>query len=121
MPDQDTARVRTARSGTYLTIRATGVLLAVLALGHFGVTHIVNDVAATDSSFVARRWSSALWVVWDALLLAMALLHVGAAMGAVVRDHCPGRGARRAVLAGMRVLIAALFVLGALTLVVAAG
>lgn len=121
MPDRDAARTRTARSGTYLTIRATGVLLAVLALGHFAVTHIVNDVAATDSSFVARRWGSVLWVVWDALLLATALLHVGAAMGAVTRDHCTRPSAQRAVLAAVRVLVVALFIIGALTLVVAAG
>lgn len=63
----------------WLVIRITGVLLAVLALGHFAVMHIVNDVAATDSSFIARRWSSALWVVWDGLLLVTVLVYLGTA------------------------------------------
>lgn len=119
MVERQESGVRTARSGTYLTIRVTGVMLAVLALGHFAVTHIVNDVAETDSSFVAERWSSALWVVWDALLLGMALLHVSAAMGAVVRDYCSRPGTRVVVLAAVRVFVAVLFVIGALTLVIA--
>ena len=40
---------RVGQRGLYLTIRVTGVLLAVLALGHYGLTHIIYDVAETDS------------------------------------------------------------------------
>jgi succinate dehydrogenase hydrophobic anchor subunit len=101
---------------TSLVIRSTGVLLAVLALGHFAVTHIVNDVAATDSSFIARRWSSALWVVWDGLLLTCALAHVGAASMAVVRDYWTDTGGQRRMLSGLRIALAVLFLVGAATL-----
>ncbi|TDC51682.1 succinate dehydrogenase hydrophobic membrane anchor protein [Actinomadura sp. KC345] len=106
---------------SFLVIRTTGVLLAVLALGHFGLTHIVHDVAETDSSFIARRWSSALWVVWDGLLLVSALAHVGAAMTAVVRDYQTDRAGQRRTLTWLRALLAALLVVGALTLIVSAG
>lgn len=102
-------------------IRGTGVLLAVLALGHFAVTHLVNDVAQTDASFIARRWSSALWVIWDGLLLVAALAHVGAAAVAVVRDYWTDPVGQRRMLAGLRGALLVLLVIGAVTLFRAAG
>jgi succinate dehydrogenase hydrophobic anchor subunit len=123
-----TARTRTrTRTGGriggrgFLVIRGTGVLLAVLALGHFAVTHLVNDVAQTDSSFIARRWSSALWVVWDGLLLVTALAHVGTASLAVVRDYWTDPAGQRRMLTALRGLLLVLLVIGAVTLLFAAG
>lgn len=101
--------------GRYLTIRVTGVMLAVLALGHFGLTHIVNDVAETDSSFIARRWSSVLWVTWDGLLLGTTLLHAAAGLVTVVRDYRTG-AARRTWLLGSLGLVLVLLVIGTATL-----
>lgn len=100
----------------YLTIRVTGVLLAVLALGHYGLTHIVHDVAETDSSFIARRWSSALWVAWDGLLLGTALLHAAAGLVAVVRDYRTEQSSRQAWLVGLGGLVAVLLIIGTVTL-----
>lgn len=103
---------RVGQRGLYLTIRVTGVLLAVLALGHYGLTHIVYDVAETDSAFIAERWSSALWIVWDGLLLGSALLHAMAGMSTVIRDHRPDSGSSKhwiAVGAGMTLV---LFIIG---------
>lgn len=80
---------RVGQRGLYLTIRVTGALLAVLALGHYGLTHIVHDVADTDAAFITDRWSSALWIVWDGLLLGTALLHAVAGVSTVIRDHRP--------------------------------
>ncbi len=100
----------------YLTIRVTGVMLAVLALGHFGLTHIVNDVAQTDSSFIARRWSSVLWVTWDGLLLGTTLLHAAAGLVTVVRDYRTGQASRRTALVLVLGLVLALLVSGAATL-----
>ena len=91
-------------------------MLAVLALGHYGLTHIVNDVADTDSAFVAKRWSSALWIVWDALLLGAALLHAMAGMTTVIRDHRPEpRSAKRRIAIGAGVTVV-LFIIGVATL-----
>lgn len=101
--------------GRYLTIRVTGVMLAVLALGHFGLTHIVNDVAETDSSFIARRWSSVLWVTWDGLLLGTTLLHAAAGLVTIVRDYRTG-ASRRTWLLGSLGLVLVLLVIGTATL-----
>ncbi len=107
---------RVGHRGLYLTIRVTGVMLAVLALGHYGLTHIVHDVAETDSAFVTRRWSSALWIVWDALLLGAALLHAMAGMTTVIRDHRPdARSAGRWIAIGTGITVV-LFIVGVATL-----
>lgn len=110
------APTRPGHRGLYLTIRATGVLLAVLALGHYGLTHIVHDVAETDSAFIARRWSSALWILWDGLLLGAALLHAMAGMSTVIRDHrADARSARRWIVFGAGGTVI-LFILGVASL-----
>ncbi|MQA81567.1 MAG: succinate dehydrogenase hydrophobic membrane anchor protein [Streptosporangiales bacterium] len=103
----------------YLVVRVTGVLLAVLVTGHFAVTHIVDDVAETDASFVAVRWSSALWLVWDALLLACALAHGASGVWIAVDDYATPRRRRpwRALLVALTTV---LFGLGAVVLVVGA-
>jgi len=111
---------RLAQRAPYLTIRITGVLLAVLALGHFAITHVVNDVATTTSSFVARRWGSALWVIWDGLLLSAALLHAGAGLVAVIRDYRTRPTARRRWLGALAALVGMLFVIGMSVLVYSA-
>ncbi len=104
-------RRQVPRRASYLTIRITGVMLAVLALGHFVLTHIANDVAETNASFVAKRWTSTLWVTWDGLLLGAALLHAGAGLVAVVRDYRPEpRSQRRWLLTSLGVVVLLLLV-----------
>ncbi|MBW3575030.1 MAG: succinate dehydrogenase [Actinobacteria bacterium] len=56
-------------------MRVSGLLLIFLALSHFAITHIVNDVVETDAAFVAERWDNPLWRLFDWTLLALALLH----------------------------------------------
>lgn len=103
----------------YLVVRVTGVLLAVLVTGHFAVTHIVDDVAETDASFIAVRWSSVLWVVWDALLLACALVHGASGVWIAVDDYVTPRRRRpwRSLLVALTTV---LFALGAVVLVIGA-
>jgi succinate dehydrogenase hydrophobic anchor subunit len=79
--------IRLAQRRSYVTIRASGIMLAILALGHFWVMHIATDVAQTDASFIAKRWTSALWVTWDGLLLVATLVHAFAGMHVVIRDY----------------------------------
>jgi succinate dehydrogenase hydrophobic anchor subunit len=112
-------RPRSASSGrltAYLLIRLTGVLLAVLVLGHFTVTHITTDVAHTGPAFVARRWHSALWLAWDWLMLAAALAHAGCGLWVVVDDYVPGLPARRWTHAALVAVICLLMVVGGIGL-----
>ena len=100
-----------ARLRAWVMVRLTGLLLTVLVLGHFSLTHIITDVSDTGTSFIARRWGTALWVVWDWLLLVAAVAHGAAGLWVAIADYTPAPAARarrqRALLA-LSVVIAAL-------------
>lgn len=96
----------------YVLLRATGVVLSVLVLGHFIVTHFVTDVAHDSSAFVARQLSSAIWVAWDSAMLAAALAHGALGVRVAVADYASGRR-RRLLQRGVLSATAALFVIGA--------
>lgn len=96
----------------YLVVRLTGLLLAVLVVGHLLVTHVVTDVAGTNASFIAKRWGSAVWLTWDWLMLAAALGHAGAGVWMSIDDYARTASGRRQLHRGLVLAIAALFVLG---------
>jgi succinate dehydrogenase hydrophobic anchor subunit len=85
------AGVEASRLVDYVLLRLTGLVLSVLVLGHFAVTHLVTDVAQNDSAFVARRLSSAVWIAWDATMLAAALAHGAVGVRLALADYTGGR------------------------------
>ncbi len=87
----------------WVLVRVTGVLLSVLVLGHFAMTHIVTDVSDTGTSFIARRWASMVWLVWDGLLLVCAVAHGASGVWVAIEDYA-GSSARRRL--AQRLLIA---------------
>ena len=104
----------------WLTIRVTGVLLAVLVLLHFAVTHLLTDVGDTGSAFVADRWQSGIVAATDWVMLVAAVLHGAAGVWTVLDDYAaPRRLAwpRRALV----VLAAAMIAIGTWTLLVVLG
>ena len=106
-----------ARRGVvaWLLVRLTGLLLTVLVLGHFALTHILTDVADTGSAYVAGRWASAVVVGWDWLMLAAAVLHGAFGLRAVIGDY--GRPSiRRALVPLLVVLSIAMVALGTWTI-----
>jgi succinate dehydrogenase / fumarate reductase membrane anchor subunit len=96
---------RLVRRGLFawLLVRFTGLILTVLVIGHFALTHIVTDVAQTGSSYVASRWASALVVGWDWIMLAAAVLHGAVGLRVVIGDYAPAHG--RGVLVGLLVVL----------------
>ncbi len=110
------ARAALRLGRAWLTIRLTALLLAVLVLVHFGVTHLEFDVAETDSRFVAERWRDGLVVATDWLMLVAAVLHGGAGAWIVAGEVVAGERRRRALRAGLVVLAGAMLALGTRTL-----
>ena len=101
-------------------MRTTAVLLAVLVLGHFAVTHLVNDVAATGASFALRRWSSALWLAWDATMLGAALAHAGCGVWLVIDERAARPRRRKTLQLCLAVTTTAVFAVGVTAIAVAA-
>ena len=58
---------------SWYAMRISGLILLFLALTHFAITHIINDVVETDAEFVANRWDNPLWRLFDWALLAQQL------------------------------------------------
>jgi aspartate oxidase/succinate dehydrogenase hydrophobic anchor subunit len=102
---------------TWILLRLTGLVLSVLVLGHFALTHIINDVAETDAAFVADRFGNGLFIAWDAVMLLTALIHGAAGLWIIVGEQSPHRARRwRGALVGTSSLLA---VLGVAVLIVA--
>ncbi len=100
----------------WMYMRASGVVLVVLIFGHLMVNLFLGTgVRAIDFAFVAGKWASPFWKVWDVLLLWLALIHGGNGMRTVINDYARGRG--RVVLIGLvAAAVILLIVLGTLVL-----
>lgn len=106
-----------SRTLDYVLLRVTGLLLSVLVLGHFAVTHVVTDVADDNSAFVARRLGSALWIAWDSAMLAAALAHGATGVRIALGDYL---GERRLLERALGAAVLVLFVVGAFAIARAA-
>ena len=78
-------------------MRLSGLALVFLALLHFAITHILNDVVHTDYRFVANRWDNPFWQLFDWFLLALALLHGANGARWVAEDYVRARRPQVAV------------------------
>ncbi len=102
---------------SWLFMRLSGLALVFLALVHFAITHIVNDVAETDAAFVADRWANPLWRLFDWSLLALALAHGLNGLRWIVDDYVRTPATRAITKAVVYSLSLALFAYGTLTIV----
>jgi succinate dehydrogenase hydrophobic anchor subunit len=105
----------------WLTIRVTALILAVLVLTHFAVTHLLTDVAETDSLFVAERWESGIVAATDWLMLLTAVLHGAAGAWTITDDYARSPGRRRVVRSAIVVAAVAMLVGGSVTLLTVLG
>ena len=84
--------------------RVSGLLLVVLAMGHFLIMHAFNSILDVDYHFVANRWASPAWRFYDWLLLVLALLHgfngLRVMVNEYVKPHTLWRAAQTAVATG---------------------
>ena len=72
----------------WLYMRFSGVLLVVLIFGHLYVNLIDGEgVKAIDFGFVAGKWASPFWQVWDLLILWLALIHGANGMRTIINDY----------------------------------
>jgi len=72
----------------WLFTRVSGVLLIVLVLGHLFVNLWLGDgIQAIDFAFVAGKWASPFWQVWDLLMLWLAMLHGANGLRTIINDY----------------------------------
>ena len=86
---------RTSRTGrtnfelySWLFMRFSGLLLTFLVLGHLFIMLVLDGgVEKIDFAFVAGRWASPFWQIWDLLTLWLATLHGTNGMRTVINDY----------------------------------
>jgi succinate dehydrogenase / fumarate reductase, membrane anchor subunit len=72
----------------WMFMRFSGVVLEFLALGHLFVMLMADDgVYRIDFNYVAQRWHSPFWQIWDLLLLWLAQLHGGNGLRVIIDDY----------------------------------
>jgi succinate dehydrogenase / fumarate reductase membrane anchor subunit len=102
---------------SWFFMRVSGLILLFLALLHFSITHILNDVTDTDAGFVARRWDNPMWRIFDWALLFLALFHGLNGLRYIIDDYVRKPANRALTKAVVYSLSIALFAYGTLTII----
>jgi len=100
----------------WIYMRASGLVLVVLVFGHLFINLIAGEggVKAIDFGFVAGKWASPFWQVYDTLLLWLALIHGSNGMRTIVNDYVAAPTVRRVILGALVTSSAVLLILGTL-------
>ncbi len=79
----------------WLFMRISGVVLIILVLGHLLIMNILDGgVHRINFAFVAGRWSSPFWQIWDLLMLWLAMLHGCNGLRTIINDYASKPGTR---------------------------
>jgi succinate dehydrogenase / fumarate reductase membrane anchor subunit len=99
----------------WIFMRASGIALLVLAVGHVLIMHVAGDgVDRVDFNFVAERWRSPFWRSWDWLMLVLALVHGVNGLRMITLDYVRRPATRVAINGFFAIVGAALFALGSI-------
>ena len=72
----------------WIFMRISGIVLVVLVLGHLLIMNILDGgVQRVNWGFVAGRWSSPFWRIWDLLMLWLAEVHGTNGLRTVINDY----------------------------------
>lgn len=96
--------------------RVSGVLLVFLAFGHMAIMHLINSVDMIDYAFVAERWQTVGWRIYDWLLLALALTHGQNGLRIMIDDYVRSRPARTLAHTANWVVLFVFLAIGTLTI-----
>ena len=101
----------------WIYMRASGVVLVVLIFGHLFVNLVAGEgVNAIDFAFVAGKLADPFWVVWDTLLLWLALIHGANGIRTIINDYAKNPVVRRILLGAFAVSTILLLTLGTLVI-----
>jgi succinate dehydrogenase / fumarate reductase membrane anchor subunit len=115
-PSRLTTRGNTELYG-WVFMRASGVILLVLVFGHLFVNLVLGEgVKAIDFAFVAGKWASPFWQVWDLLMLWLAMIHGTNGMRTIVNDYAERDGLRLALKVALYLAFTVVVVLGTLVI-----
>ena len=98
-------------------MRVSGLVLVFLVLGHLLIMNILDGgVQRINFGFVAGRWSSPFWQIWDLLQLWLAMIHGANGMRTVISDYAERPRTRFWLLTLLAVATVFIIVLGTLVI-----
>lgn len=101
----------------WIYMRVSGVVLVVLIFGHLFVNLVAGEgVKQVDFAFIAGKYATPFWQVWDGLMLWLALIHGGNGMRTITNDYVTNRAANRLLKAAILVAVVVLVALGTLVI-----
>lgn len=72
----------------WLFMRFSGVVLMFLVVGHLFIGLMMEDgVYRIDFNYIAQRWASPFWQIWDLVMLWLAQLHGGNGLRTIIGDY----------------------------------
>jgi len=87
-PRRPAARRSNFELYSWLFMRISGMALVVLVLGHLFIMNILDGgVHRINFGFVAGRWASPFWQMWDLAMLWLAQIHGGNGLRTVINDY----------------------------------
>lgn len=96
--------------------RVSGVLLLFLVFGHLMIVHIINNVESINYAFVAARWQTIGWRIYDWLLLILAMTHGVNGLRVVIDDYVHAPGWRVLAMSALWVFFFVFILIGTLTI-----
>jgi succinate dehydrogenase / fumarate reductase membrane anchor subunit len=102
----------------WIFMRISGLVLVFLILGHLMVNLVLPErgVKSIDFAFVAGKWASPFWQVYDGVMLWLALIHGTNGMRTLVNDYSEREWVRKTLNVSLWVVAAALILLGTLVI-----
>lgn len=113
-------RVETPRNFdrlAWLFMRYSALLLIPLAFGHLILQDVIVGVHSIDIDYVAMRWASLGWRIYDAALLAFAFAHGVNGLRQVLMDYIRNERVFRLVSWGLLLLWLVVTAAGAIALI----
>ena len=101
----------------WMYMRLSGVVLVILIFGHLFINLWAGEgIKAINFAFVAGKYATPFWRVWDGLMLWLALIHGTNGMRTIVNDYVERKALRRALVIALWAVCAALILLGTLVI-----
>lgn len=99
-------------------MRVSGLVLIVLILGHLMVNLVLPErgVKSIDFAFVAGKWASPFWQVYDGLMLWLAVIHGTNGMRTLANDYSEREWVRKTLNISLWTTAFALILLGTLVI-----
>ena len=101
----------------WVFMRASGVVLLVLIFGHLFVNLVAGEgISAIDFGFVAGKWASPFWQIWDLLMLWLAMIHGTNRVRTIINDYAERDGTRLVLKLALYTAFTVVVVLGTLVI-----